>query len=1060
MTSTSRLGRFQVRRRLERGFAGDVILVFDPDYDREIALKVITSDEPEVIEAERRGAEIQEQLSREVPQIARLYERGQIDGKFYIAMEYVAGEDLVDLMHRPLPPRRALDFAIQLCTILEACARVPLRGEGRNQRVVHGDIKPQNIRIEPGDRVRLLDFGVAKSVSFTRKFTGNVFGSLPYLAPERLTDNRVSADSDLWAVSVVLYQMLTGELPYDAETDEGLKDQIRRGEIRLPASVPPPLHAILTRCLDPNPGARFPDATALKQALLEVDLVATADGAWKEAVPAKADPISLWNRLFSSVSAAPRAELRELQDRLRRMREAVPDRALHFGRAAAGLHDEVERTLQQIWISADQIYLYKERVLQLDVLAEGLSGVIREARQVEREARNLEAEIHHLDDVLTKHWFEVLSRRWATDLQKIGAEARRTAELEDDRDQVKKLQQDILFHGLVLEKLREADQMLSLLDGTAQADNLARELPKLQEQLRHEGASRSWLARLESLIRPLRNAAKQAKEPLAEFGKMTSLVKDLQAWSMRSGEWHREVDEIERRHRTMDLETKISEAESVVREAQELRERFVQRAHVLRENRLAELDQEVKMLAAIAGPQPALEERMRALRRLQVAGPEEHSVWLETLVEVRELCRSTAKSQESLLTQGLKRHVGETQERLSTLHSMILSDAVLQKAENLADEIREITRPSGNGQTLHRLRRVAEIEHNIEELYQQAFKDAEEVARQIAVLREQNEELQAEAGQTAIEMPDLSPRIAAALGASTSLGNVQQAIATLASELKTLRHEFESRSRELAGAQASEIALITELLHRIGYAFTSPAPPMPTHGGSPHEAAQAAAEGRELVQRAREAVEQAFQAQDEILRQARLVLEQDHSGVLGPDERKAAEARRVEIDRELANDGDLIRRLELRARLIETCEPLLGRLHQDQRMARERRDALKQRLERPEAADLRKFCPELTDRIAGLVYGIPESPWSWQSVQEQLGEAEGLLAHVEAHVLRLAAEELDRAVGDLWPGGGSSEDAVFAELSRCPTGSLPPWSVRQRILNAWDRHAQARGARR
>ena len=266
MTYERRIGRFQVKRRLGHGFAGDVHLVFDPDYNREVALKVITSVDTEVLEAERRGAEIPEQLSREVPQIARIFEKGNIEGRFFIAMEYVAGDDLSELLHGPLPPRRALDFAVQLCIILDACGRVPLQGLGPNERVVHGDIKPENIRIENGGRVRLLDFGVAKSVSRSRKFTGHIFGSIPYLSPERLKDNQAGAESDLWSVSIVLYQMLTGQLPHDAESDEDLKDQIRQGRLRqpfLPATLPAQLQPVLARCLEKDPARRYATAADL-----------------------------------------------------------------------------------------------------------------------------------------------------------------------------------------------------------------------------------------------------------------------------------------------------------------------------------------------------------------------------------------------------------------------------------------------------------------------------------------------------------------------------------------------------------------------------------------------------------------------------------------------------------------------------------------------------------------------------------------------------------------------------------------------------------------------------
>jgi eukaryotic-like serine/threonine-protein kinase len=408
MIYESRIGRFEVKRRIGGGVAGEVNLVFDPDYNRELALKVIHTGivDSELLEAEKRGAEIQEQLSREVSQIPRVYEKGQIEDKFYIAMEFVDGDDLSNLLHIPLPPRRATDFAVQLCTILEACSRVSLDGGGQHDRVVHGDIKPQNIRIEAGDRVRLLDFGVAKSFSLTRQYTGNVFGSIPYLSPERLTENRAGAESDLWSVSVVLYQMLTGELPDDADTEEGLKAEIQRGRLRhhFPASLSPQIRQILTRCLQLSPGKRYPDAASLREALESVEIVEVSAGgrggaettrtwsappqpsAWEEPSPPAAGPParSFWGRFWARFSREPRAELQQQQERLHRLRESVSTRARHFGKAAKSLHEEIAKTSRQIRIRSDQVKQYKERVQQLDRLADSLSAVIREAQQVEK----------------------------------------------------------------------------------------------------------------------------------------------------------------------------------------------------------------------------------------------------------------------------------------------------------------------------------------------------------------------------------------------------------------------------------------------------------------------------------------------------------------------------------------------------------------------------------------------------------------------------------------------------------------------------------------------------
>src|SRR5215210_6998384 len=276
MTYEGRIERFKVVSRIGGGGSGEVSLAFDPDNNRDVALKVVhggVGDRAEMLEAEKRGAEIQEQLSREVLQIARIYETWQVANTFYIVMEYVRGTDLAELLTGPLSQQRAVFFAIQLCEILDACSRVQLSGRGNRDRVVHGDIKPQNIRIEDGDRVRLLDFGVAKSVSLTRQYTGNVFGSVPYLSPERLSENRVSAQSDLWAVGVVLYQMLTGKLPYDADSEEALKVRIQRGGLPQPPSplLSPQLRQILSRCLQPNPSERYPDVVSLKEALESVE---------------------------------------------------------------------------------------------------------------------------------------------------------------------------------------------------------------------------------------------------------------------------------------------------------------------------------------------------------------------------------------------------------------------------------------------------------------------------------------------------------------------------------------------------------------------------------------------------------------------------------------------------------------------------------------------------------------------------------------------------------------------------------------------------------------------
>src|SRR4029079_11685474 len=134
----------------------------------------------------------------------------------YIAMEYLEGRNLSDVITAgPLAPERAVELAIQLCQFLEAAHGFEATIDGRNLRaLLHGDLKPRNIRVLDGDQIKVLDFGIAKALSLSRKVTRNDFGSIAYLSPERLESGESDAHVDLWAVGVLLYEMVSGVQPY------------------------------------------------------------------------------------------------------------------------------------------------------------------------------------------------------------------------------------------------------------------------------------------------------------------------------------------------------------------------------------------------------------------------------------------------------------------------------------------------------------------------------------------------------------------------------------------------------------------------------------------------------------------------------------------------------------------------------------------------------------------------------------------------------------------------------------------------------------------------------
>jgi serine/threonine protein kinase len=285
-------GRYQIIRKLAGGGMGRVFLAYDPTLNRQVGLKLIDAggdaDSIEVIAAERRGAALQDQLAKreQSGRVAQIFDVGEREGYFYIAMEYIEGEDLSELVARgPLPPDRAVGIALDILDVLIKAHSFQTVIEGRTHRgIIHGDIKPRNIRMTSSGQVKVLDFGIAKAVSMTRSITFNQFGSVPYSSPERLQTGDMDAGSDVWSVAIVLFEMLTSQPYFEATASSKLEWMIRNYKALKPeiAKVQAGLREILARALDPDVNRRFPSAAAFQAALHE----------WKTYGKAKVAPSS------------------------------------------------------------------------------------------------------------------------------------------------------------------------------------------------------------------------------------------------------------------------------------------------------------------------------------------------------------------------------------------------------------------------------------------------------------------------------------------------------------------------------------------------------------------------------------------------------------------------------------------------------------------------------------------------------------------------------------------------------------------------------------------------
>lgn len=267
MAAPSRIGPYEIVRQLGKSLA-DVYLAIDTVANRPTALKLIKTDSDRmtelVVEAERRGAAIQRDLEAADPRVIKIYDFGDSEGYFFIAMQYVEGRNLAEILRseRNMSPGRAASIAVALCEQLA-------KFHSWHSAVVHGDIKPSNIHIGPNDTVRLLDFGIAKMLRANRNATLHQFGSPGYCSPERLSRSEVDHQSDLWAVAATLYEMLVGTPPYQADSTRKLENLIRSGRPprALPSSCPRALRAIVTKALAAEPARRYGSALEFQQDL-------------------------------------------------------------------------------------------------------------------------------------------------------------------------------------------------------------------------------------------------------------------------------------------------------------------------------------------------------------------------------------------------------------------------------------------------------------------------------------------------------------------------------------------------------------------------------------------------------------------------------------------------------------------------------------------------------------------------------------------------------------------------------------------------------------------------
>ncbi|HET9114084.1 MAG TPA: serine/threonine-protein kinase [Burkholderiales bacterium] len=265
--ATKKLGRYEILSELGQGAMGVVYKAIDPLIERTVAIKTISLD----LSTEEL-AKFEERFYREAksagrlnhPNIVTIYDVGKTDNVAYMAMEFLEGRLLKDVLdaHTPLRIDEIVDIGAKIAGGL---------AYAHEHGIVHRDVKPANIMLVRGNSVKIMDFGIAQMPNGARTLAGTAWGSPKYMAPEQVVGNKVDNRSDIFALGVILYEMLTGESPFDGDNINTILYRIVHEMPVPPRSlaprVPEVFNGIIAKALAKQPDQRYQDAQEFASAL-------------------------------------------------------------------------------------------------------------------------------------------------------------------------------------------------------------------------------------------------------------------------------------------------------------------------------------------------------------------------------------------------------------------------------------------------------------------------------------------------------------------------------------------------------------------------------------------------------------------------------------------------------------------------------------------------------------------------------------------------------------------------------------------------------------------------
>lgn len=260
-------GRYRINKILGKGSMGVVYLAHDPQIDRSVALKVLREDRLTSADFVNRFMLEARAIGRlSHPGIVLVYDVGEDQGSIYIAMEFVEGEPLSDLLQRAgLDFERTIDIGIQVAEILDYAHA---RG------IVHRDVKPSNLMLKPDGTIKITDFGIAHMddpSAGQQTQDGEILGTPAYMSPEQVMGQPVDGRSDLFSLGVILYELSTGERPFKGQSIgtilRSITEETPVEPLKLHPFIPTDLSRVIMKCLSKRPEGRFSTGVELAAAL-------------------------------------------------------------------------------------------------------------------------------------------------------------------------------------------------------------------------------------------------------------------------------------------------------------------------------------------------------------------------------------------------------------------------------------------------------------------------------------------------------------------------------------------------------------------------------------------------------------------------------------------------------------------------------------------------------------------------------------------------------------------------------------------------------------------------